>query len=332
MAGLLLRVNDHGLLERLSDAAPPVILALLPEAWTQPEIWPHSQIAHTNAGPRSTSWTDLQRYMARPDVGAESHVQGTSAGELVQFMPFTRRADCNFRANRWWDGRRWLGAASYETQDNGAASLGATPWTPAQFEALAQAMAAVAVKYGLETHEPPTWDASGIGHHSLYPAPLWTNVPGKTCPGPARIAQMPALRARVEQLAWTPPPQPQTSPPPISTPITATRKDEPMIRIIHFGTEGSPDWVALLVRPNASGQLRVEWLDGHKLAMWRSLGVAEVTWRRPQEIPDGDPAEWVGHNMLTTLIVEVGTRGDSPFLTARPDPALHGVWLQYLRG
>lgn len=116
------------------------------------------------------------------------------------------------------------------------------------------------------------------------------------------------------------------SPPPVVVPpvITPQRKDHDVLRIIHFGTEGTPDWVCCLVRPNDDGGLRVEWLETtDELAMWRSLGVPEVTWPRPQE---SGGADWRGHVWFVALVREIGTRGASPFQDARPDAPLDGEW------
>jgi hypothetical protein len=188
------------------------VVKLLPEASKQPTIYPRSAILHSNAGPRLTFWQSLWTWMSREDVTGESHfqVQGVDATErtqavIVQNMPLNRRADCNYSANRWLRGSRYVGAISFETQDRGAASLNTTPWSLAQLDAMIGALTAICVTYGVWCTEPTEWHGSGIGHHNRFPqpnrippfAPAWTNVYGKTCPGNARIRQMPYIRDEV---------------------------------------------------------------------------------------------------------------------------------------
>ena len=82
-----------------------------------------------------------------------------------------------------------------------------TPWTARQLQLMIAAITCICVTYAVQCVQPATWDASGIGHHSLHPfqGPMrkaWTNVVGKICPGRARIAQMDYVRAKVgENLA-----------------------------------------------------------------------------------------------------------------------------------
>ncbi|HKZ20328.1 MAG TPA: peptidoglycan recognition family protein [Acidimicrobiia bacterium] len=193
MSGRKLAVVD-GILRRLTDDAPQVIVKLLPEVVTQAQISPRTIIDHSNAGASKTGWEALWKYMARTDIVMDCHCLVDMTGLIVQCLPFHVRADCNFKANTF--------AISFETQDNGSPSLPYTPWTPEQFEALAQAHAALCDAYDIRIVQPSAWDASGIGHHSLYPE--WSSYAGKTCPGAARIAQMPALRARVATLLAPP--------------------------------------------------------------------------------------------------------------------------------
>lgn len=124
------------------------------------------------------------------------------------------------------------------------------------------------------------------------------------------------------------PPLPRAPRPPV---VAFPRKDDVM-RIIHFGSEGSPDWVACAVLPGDDGALRVEWLDGDRLEVWRALGLAEITWRRPHEFTNADdPQKWAGHVLFTKTLQTVGTRGGSPFESARPDAPLDGVWVESRR-
>ena len=211
--GLYIDANDLLIGDR-------VVTRLLPEAQTQPRIIPRSIICHTNAatGTAKTGTASIEgsyNWWNRVGNGGESHLQFTLGGQaspnepamVGQFMPFSRRADCNADANAWTYGGWTFGAISHETQDWGTSapqgSINVQPWTLAQFQLLAAVTAVECVTYQIHCTQPARWTDSGIGHHSLFPwlgtvgAGSWTNVRGKTCPGRARIAQMDELRRQV---------------------------------------------------------------------------------------------------------------------------------------
>lgn len=172
---------------------------VLPEAVEQPIIEPRNAILHTNAG--GTSSKSLWAWITRKDVTGEPHFQiGYLNSE--QYMPLNRRADCNYSANRWLENGHWYGAISFETQDNGGATVETTSWSLAQITMMVNILTCLAVVYGIQCTQPSAWNASGIGHHSLFPfqgigSKAWTNVRGKTCPGRARKAQMDYIRGAV---------------------------------------------------------------------------------------------------------------------------------------
>lgn len=174
---------------------PNVTYKPLPEASKQPLIIPRSAIMHSQSGPKRTSWQALWTFLARPDVDHESHTIANLDGSIVQLIPFTRRADCNAKANAWLRNGKIVGALSCETQDEGAPTLDRTPWPLAQFTSTAGMLAAQAVAYRIACTAPTTWDDTGIGHHSLFKQ--WSIYAGKTCPGAARIRQMDELRRLV---------------------------------------------------------------------------------------------------------------------------------------
>lgn len=180
---------------------PNVVRRPIPESTTQPTIHPRNAILHTNAANRGSA--SLWSWITQASVTGEPHFQ-VGYTDLEQYMPLNRRADCNYSANRWLGNGRWYGAISFETQDNGAATLDKTPWTLAQLDHMANTLTAICVVYGMMCTQPATWDGSGIGHHTLFPfqgatRKAWTNVRGKTCPGAARIRQMDYVRAAVAE-------------------------------------------------------------------------------------------------------------------------------------
>lgn len=172
-----------------------VIAPVEPEASTQALIRPYSAILHSNAGPSSTGWASLIKYWRRSDITGEAHLQIATDGTAVQAIPFNRRADCNYKANRWHNGKEYVGAISFETQDNGAATLPYTPWSVSQIETMVSILTCLCVQYGIWCSTPTAWNDSGIGYHSQYKE--WSSYVGKTCPGASRIRQMDYIRNRV---------------------------------------------------------------------------------------------------------------------------------------
>lgn len=184
-------VNSYGLL-----VGPGVTWDLIPEGTLDPErggqpvIKPTTVILHSQAGPRRTPAEALVAYMRRADITGEAHMIANLDGTMVQVVPFNRRADCNYKANSF--------AISFETQDNGSATLAETPWTLAQANQIANAIAAIGHKYGVPYTNPTNWQDPGVGYHSQYPE--WSSYTGKTCPGAARIRQMDWVRAQAASI------------------------------------------------------------------------------------------------------------------------------------
>ena len=87
---------------------------------------------------------------------------------------------------------------------NAAAVRNATPAAQrtavaAQFEAIVNLVRWCCDAHNIPKVKCPTWNGTGIGYHIQFGAPgPWTPV-AKSCPGPARIRQMPTLIAAVAQ-------------------------------------------------------------------------------------------------------------------------------------
>lgn len=167
---------------------------ILPEAESQPIINPYLAILHSNAGPRRTRWESLIAFWRRLDITGEAHFQLNDYGS-VQGMPLNRRADCNYKANSFWKHGALQGAISFETEDNGGATLSTTPWTLNQLQDIIGILTCISVVYKVWCTAPAYWNDSGIGHHSQFPE--WSSYTGKTCPGAARIRQMDWIRGAV---------------------------------------------------------------------------------------------------------------------------------------
>jgi hypothetical protein len=163
---------------------PAAHVALLPEATTQKPITPRLVVLHTNAGASSTSPQQLWNYMARADVNVECTFDVAADGQVWQMMPCNVRADCNAQANDF--------AVSIETQDNGAATLNSTPWTPAQCDSIVALLAWLADTYAIPMWRCGAWNGSGVGAHRDFPE--WSSA-AHSCPGDARFAQVDGLIA-----------------------------------------------------------------------------------------------------------------------------------------
>ena len=172
----------------------------LPENSTQPPIRATQLILHTAVdapGP-----TDLYRYFARADVSLEAHFWVPYVGQLEQHIDTDRSADANYKANRRADG---TGAISVETEDDGSPAQ--RPWTEKQLRDLVAVGVWACRTHGIPARRCRSHTDPGIGYHSMWGAPSpWTNAAGKTCPGPARIAQVDQVIARVAAQLNTPPP------------------------------------------------------------------------------------------------------------------------------
>lgn len=305
-------VDDSGILH--SDGATPLRVELLPEATTSPVIAPWSVIRHTQSGSPLTRWEQLRTYWARKEIVIEAHCIVEMSGLLVQVMPFTRRADCNAKANSWYEGGQLRGAISYETQDLGGATVNTTPWTEAQLETIAQLDAALADKYKIPVRRPLAWNDRGMDGH--YRFKEWSIYTGKTCPGYARRDQFPRLEARVLELLLpepvpqkpdvepTPPtPTPEPTPPtPIPIPEGANMKNLEVIQFA-FGDSRSGLFLA----------------DGAEVRWIFNVDEGGVTYNIAQAWLDalGQTAPRVVSSLIARQMDLVGQYPDTPgFLTA----------------
>ena len=173
---------------------PFAVKRLLPENATSARTDPDQVILHTAVdAPGDTS---LYGYFARTDVTLESTFFVKNDGTIEQYMDTTRQAD----ANRYANNR----AISIETEDDGRPDI--KPWSAAQLAALVRL-----IDWICDTHpkvlrrQCPAWDQAGIGYHSMWGSPSeWTPVAGKSCPGAARIPQVPGIISAVKRAAAAP--------------------------------------------------------------------------------------------------------------------------------
>lgn len=161
-------------------------MAIYPKAAYRPipsgtdrTIIPIGVILHVAA---SEAWS-LYDYFNGPSKGIESHFYLRYDGTWEQYRDTEIDADANYMANAFVrDGVRY-GFISVETQ-----GLGDGQWSVEQLREIKDFL-----RWSHDTHaiplvRAPAWDQPGVGYHTMYPN-NWTNVSGKTCPGPKRIIQ-----------------------------------------------------------------------------------------------------------------------------------------------
>lgn len=147
-----------------------------------------------------------------PDLG------GGLDGAMWQWQDIAFSADANL------DG--WYNVISLETADNGGPQVkDIPPWTPKQCEAIAKWLAWICSK-AAHAKCPSTWTCHkvgiplrliantkpgqrGVGYHAqgvpgnglVAGGNAWSSSPGKECPTPQRIRQIPAIITRAAQIA-----------------------------------------------------------------------------------------------------------------------------------
>lgn len=184
-------------------------------------IVPTQIILHSLAN--GWSWDGGVGWLLDPANPLESHYAIRRDGYRVQLVPDTQRAEANYGANRRADG---TGAISVETDSDRDA---VEPWTPDQVASITELLVAKCREYNIPPRLCRSADDPGIGWHVMWGAPgAWTPV-AKTCPGPARIAQLrdeivPEVYRQVTQ-----PTKPST-PEPTTTTDLEINMDEKMLR------------------------------------------------------------------------------------------------------
>jgi hypothetical protein len=216
-------------------------LPLTPESTAQSRIRPVQVIFHTIVG----SAAGAIRVMQRGDLPGESHLINPFAGRMTQLMPFDVRADCNWQVNSWRTPAALelangvtvpvgttVGAISIESEDDGTPED--TPWNANQLENFVRFLVFAHRELDIPLHRCPHPFQPGVGYHSmpglnrlaswdphLTAGPFgsfidprgrkvniwnpWTNTVGKSCPGPARIAQFDDIVAEARRRIAPPP-------------------------------------------------------------------------------------------------------------------------------
>lgn len=145
---------------------------LIPPGSSDPAIKGRIGILHVDAGNAES----LYAWFNGPSGGIESHGFIKKTGVVEQYRSFDYQADANYLANDF--------AYSFETQ-----GFGAGEWTPEQLDTIKRVMLWMRDNRGVPLRKVTSWNdvRGGWGYHTLFPQ--WSNVRGKTCPGPDRIKQ-----------------------------------------------------------------------------------------------------------------------------------------------
>lgn len=149
----------------------------LKENATQPEIKPTQLIFHSAV----SKGLSLFDFFEQDKVVVESHMYVQDDGDTEQYIDTNTQADANYKANPR--------AISVETWDNGDPDT--VPWTPKQLRRLADIAAWAHIEHDIPIVRAPSATSPGMGGHTDYPS--WSNVKGKTCPGRARVGQIPLI-------------------------------------------------------------------------------------------------------------------------------------------
>lgn len=131
----------------------------------------------------------------RNSTDLESHFYVREDGLIEQYLDTDQRADANRFANDE--------AISIETDDHSDPDT--RPWSPAQVRSIVRLLDWCCDVHPLISRDRANGPAGrGIGWHTMWGAPSdWTPV-NKSCPGRARIAQMPGIIWEVAVLGLPP--------------------------------------------------------------------------------------------------------------------------------
>lgn len=145
---------------------------LIPAGSNDPAIRGRIGILHVDAGNAES----LYKWFNGPSGGIESHGFIKKTGVLEQYRSLDYEADANYLANPF--------AWSFETQ-----GFGPGEWTEEQLDTIKRLMRWLHDTRGVPLRKVGGWNdmRGGWGYHTQFHE--WSNVPGKSCPGPDRIRQ-----------------------------------------------------------------------------------------------------------------------------------------------
>lgn len=156
---------------------PRAIKKLIAPGANDPRIKPTCVILHVAV----SEGASLYSYFNGPSGGVESHFYVRRDGTVEQYRDTDYQADAQL-------GSAW-NQISVETQ-----GMGSGEWTPAQLTALRDLIRWAASTHGFSIRlNDSEANPRGVGWHAQYRS--WSGGDGRTCPGPDRVKQIPALVA-----------------------------------------------------------------------------------------------------------------------------------------
>ena len=212
---------------------PGAVVRYISSHGSRPANTPRLFIVHTNAGTGSTAsvFNYIQSQLAAGNGAVtQPHFQVAHSGVAEQYLDADEKGVASYKA----EGR----CMSAETQDYGTGVDGTVendPFTAPQLETLAQIFAWGHMEgyWPLQMAKVPlpyVYEDGGLGWHSMWGINTkdnpnlnpWTTQRGKTCPGAAKIAQMPTIleRAIIIVRGTLPPPGPIPIPLPEEQDVT----------------------------------------------------------------------------------------------------------------
>ena len=161
---------------------PAAIHKPIPAGPNDPVITPSMALLHV-AVSHATSLFDYFKFKSG---GIESHFYIRADGTVEQYRSVLREADANYKANSYLVGKTRYGAVSIETW-----GFGNGKWNLAQMVAIKDLLLWLNKEHQIPLKPVqqilPDRDHGGVSYHSKFKS--WSNVAGKTCPGPKRIMQ-----------------------------------------------------------------------------------------------------------------------------------------------
>jgi hypothetical protein len=142
--------------------------------------YPRLLIVHTIVG----SLSSADNWFRNPKARVSAHFGVGKDGRIVQWVNTSDRAWANVSAN----------SISISIENEGQTN---EPLTDAQVEANARIYAEAAKVHGISLTRAASATGSGIGYHSQFSS--WSGG-GTACPGPKRVAQIPAVLSRAKEI------------------------------------------------------------------------------------------------------------------------------------
>ena len=164
----------------------------MPLGWSAPPIRPELYILHSAVTP--PGYNLWQQWHNNGENGVACHFYVRGDGSIEQYLDSAVKANAQYSGNS--------SGISVETE---GMDPDHTPWNPDELLALERLGNWIHLTHGIPLQLVSTPAGPGIGYHAQFQT--W-NHDAHSCPGGARIAQIPALIAAMSHANPTPPEEP----------------------------------------------------------------------------------------------------------------------------